>query len=180
MNPLPNRSLVNNGALPLSLPNLPNFEGNALNGRPRKLVPDINNKEFPLVNGVQQQGSDRGDKHLSTLGSVLSGDSSINQILTSGLKDGQEDEPTQLTAIFRPDDTWRERLRLANEEAAMRGLSGGTSGLTSQTLSNSGWDLGQDDGMVSRDVDDEDEDSDSALQGEDGAKKWRVRRTLRK
>ncbi|KAF7322674.1 Striatin-related protein [Mycena chlorophos] len=50
MNPLPNRPLLNNGNMPLALPNAPSFEQMAFNGRPRKHLPDTG-KEFPMING---------------------------------------------------------------------------------------------------------------------------------
>ncbi|CAK5264863.1 unnamed protein product [Mycena citricolor] len=50
MNPLPNRTLLNNGGMPLAIPNAPPFEQMAYNGRPRKLLPD-GSKDFPILNG---------------------------------------------------------------------------------------------------------------------------------
>ncbi|KAJ7285996.1 WD40-repeat-containing domain protein [Mycena rebaudengoi] len=50
MNPLPNRPLLNNGSLSLTLPNAPPFEQMAFNGRPRKLLPE-SGKDFPVLNG---------------------------------------------------------------------------------------------------------------------------------
>ncbi|KAF7311631.1 Striatin-related protein [Mycena kentingensis (nom. inval.)] len=50
MNPLPNRPLLNNGTMPLALPNAPSFEQMAFNGRPRKHLPETG-KEFPMLNG---------------------------------------------------------------------------------------------------------------------------------
>ena len=51
MNPLPNRPLLTNTTLPLTLPNVPNFDQMAYNGRPRKIVPEVG-KDFPVMNGV--------------------------------------------------------------------------------------------------------------------------------
>ena len=48
MNPLPNRPLLSNPSLPLSLPNVPSFDQIAYNGRPRKAMPDLP-KEFPQM-----------------------------------------------------------------------------------------------------------------------------------
>jgi striatin 1/3/4 len=50
MNPLPNRPLLNNGNISLTLPNAPPFEQMAFNGRPRKLLPETG-KDFPMLNG---------------------------------------------------------------------------------------------------------------------------------
>ncbi|KAI0085434.1 WD40-repeat-containing domain protein [Irpex rosettiformis] len=49
MNPLPNRPLLNNSSLAVSLPNVPSFEP-VYNGRPRKVLPEVG-KDF-LVNGM--------------------------------------------------------------------------------------------------------------------------------
>lgn len=51
MNPLPNRPLLANNSLPLSLPNVPSFEQMGMNARPRKVMPEVN-KDFPLLNGM--------------------------------------------------------------------------------------------------------------------------------
>ncbi|KAG8768877.1 hypothetical protein FRC15_004886 [Serendipita sp. 397] len=219
MNPLPNRPLLNNasnqgagnaqmqgvgGSLQggLALPNLPNFGGDAgLNGRPKKTGQDINNQEFPMVNGSMQQG-DRGDK-TSHFGGVLQQGSSVSgppsdarpgdsltQIVTNPTtRQGgqQEEEPTQLTAIFRPDEAWHEKLRQAREEASMRqnaGYMGGAmSGLNGQGVDGSGWDLGMgpedSTGVIGAAVEDEDDEDGSSLLGEDSGKKWKVRKTLR-
>ncbi|KAL0578241.1 1,2-dihydroxy-3-keto-5-methylthiopentene dioxygenase [Marasmius crinis-equi] len=48
MNPLPNRPLLNNNSIPLSLPNVPPFDPMAYNGRPRKLLPESSS----LLNGI--------------------------------------------------------------------------------------------------------------------------------
>ncbi|KAJ3737404.1 WD40-repeat-containing domain protein [Lentinula guzmanii] len=49
MNPLPNRPLINNSTIPLSLPNVPSFEPMAFNGRPRKVLPEAGSS---LLNGI--------------------------------------------------------------------------------------------------------------------------------
>ncbi|KIK63769.1 hypothetical protein GYMLUDRAFT_71888 [Collybiopsis luxurians FD-317 M1] len=49
MNPLPNRPLLNNSTVPLSLPNVPSFEQMAYNGRPRKVLPEAGSS---LLNGI--------------------------------------------------------------------------------------------------------------------------------
>jgi striatin 1/3/4 len=51
MNPLPNRPLLNNSSLPLSLPNVPSFDQMSYNGRPRKVMPEAG-KDFPILNGI--------------------------------------------------------------------------------------------------------------------------------
>ncbi|PVF98599.1 WD40 repeat-like protein [Serendipita vermifera] len=231
MNPLSNRPLINapggnvgsggpmqgNGNSGgnsmqggLAIPNLPNFGSDGgLNGRPKKGLLDINNKDFPLVNGGQS--GDRNEKMplfggatglpaaTSVSGSLVpptneprSGDA-IAQIITNPMarEGGQEEEPTQLTAIFRPDDNsqWQEKLRQAKEEAAMRqnnmgggymsNMSTGTSMGAGQGIAGSGWDLGfgTDEPVIGAGVEDEEEDG--SLMGDDSGKKWKVRKTLR-
>jgi len=49
MNPLPNRPLLSNTSIPLSLPNVPSFDQMAYH-RPRKVLPETG-KDFPLLNG---------------------------------------------------------------------------------------------------------------------------------
>lgn len=55
MNPLPNRPLLNNPSLPLTLPNIPSFDQMPYNGRPRKMVPEVG-KDFPMLNGMSLGG----------------------------------------------------------------------------------------------------------------------------
>ena len=186
MNPLPNRPIVNNGSIPV-LPNLPAFEPNALNGRPRKVVSDA--KDFLPLNGVgpsggQQPGlSQQPPQGSETIKGEELGDGA--QTLLSGRSapsTGTQEEPTQLTAIFRPDDAgeWKEKLRLANE-AHERSMSlrqpGGGFGSTSSSGSSAGsaWDLA-DDGVPLL-ADDEEAEDESTLVDE--GKKWRSKRTLR-
>ena len=51
MNPLPNRALLANSSLPLQLPNVPQFDQMAYNGRPRKAMPEVG-KDFSMMNGM--------------------------------------------------------------------------------------------------------------------------------
>ncbi|KIY43704.1 WD40 repeat-like protein [Fistulina hepatica ATCC 64428] len=52
MNPLPNRPLLNNQSLPMTMPNVQSFDpAVAYNGRPRKVMPDTA-KDFPMMNGA--------------------------------------------------------------------------------------------------------------------------------
>jgi len=185
MNPLPNRPIVNNGSIPV-LPNLPAFEPNSLNGRPRKVA---DGKEFPPFNGVgasggqqpghpqqQPQGGEpgKGDELADGAQTLLSGRNAPSA--------GTQEEQAQLTAIFRPDDAgeWKEKLRLANE-AHERSMSlrqpGGTLGSASSSGSSAGsvWDL-VDDGVPLLPDDEEAEDESTLV---DEGKKWRPKRTLR-
>jgi len=186
MNPLPNRPIVNNGSIP-TLPNLPAFEPNALN-RQRKSAPD-GRQEFPQLNGVGASGQQQpGLSQQQSQG----GESGKGEELADGTQSllsargapstGTQEEPAQLTAIFRPDDAgeWKEKLRLANE-AHERSLSlrhpGGNVGSASSSGSSTGsaWDLAED--GVPPLPDDEEPEDDSTLVDE--GKKWRPKRTLR-
>lgn len=85
LNPLPNRPLLSSSSLPVSIPNVPQFDQAAFNGRPRKIVPDnstiamgipstsvakpleqiqhVNGIAFPTLSnppGLTQQQNDRG------------------------------------------------------------------------------------------------------------------------
>lgn len=86
-----------------------------------------------------------------------------------------ESEPRQLTAIFRPDDDWKERLRLANEASEQARLSGqaGSSGSSWERRREDEEDVKEDDGDV--------EEEESSVVGEgDNGKVWKAKRTLRK
>lgn len=173
---------------------------------------DINNKDFPLVNGGgggnPQTSSDRHSMFAGPMGGVNSvpgsliptpdsrqGDTNVQIVSNPNNQGGggqQEDEPTQLTAIFRPDDAgqWREKLRQANEEAAMR-QNAGDGGNYAQRMASLGatrmagatWDIhgGGDDssGILGSHAEEDEEEEASSLMGDDGGKKWKVRKTLR-
>jgi striatin 1/3/4 len=232
MNPIPNHALLGNpnnvgssgGQLQgsngqgqqlhggLALPNLPNFGGDSgLNGRPKKGISDINNKDFPLVNGNPQSSSER---HSMFTGPIPGSTSVSNSLIpTSESRSGDsiapnthnrdgnqsEEEPTQLTAIFRPDEggAWREKLKQANEEAMRQGsgganneggylarMSGNVSSLGMPRMGASGWDIqsGGDDtsGILGAHAEEEEDEEGSSLMGDDSGKKWKVRKTLRK
>jgi striatin 1/3/4 len=192
----------------LALPHLPNFNGDGgLNGRQKKGM-DMGAKEFTLVNGTLS--NDRLDKSSGLFGGMqsLPGSSSISgsllppsegvrsgdamtQLIANreggGGSGGHEEEPTQLTAIFRPDDAgaWREKLRQANEDALRQqgGMSNSTGYMSSISALNnsggiSGWDigLGGEEGVSHE----EEEEDGEGLVGDDTGKKWKVRKTLRK
>ncbi|KZT44179.1 WD40 repeat-like protein [Sistotremastrum suecicum HHB10207 ss-3] len=52
LNPLPNRPLLNNSSIPLSLPNVPSLDASAYNGRPRKFVPEPDKDASSLNGGI--------------------------------------------------------------------------------------------------------------------------------
>ena len=187
MNPLPNRPIVTNGSIP-ALPNLPPFEPNALNGRPRKLVPD-GGRDFPLLSdgGASGQHQPGHPQQQPQGGEPVKGEELADGTQTllsarSAPSAGTQEESVQLTAIFRPDDAgeWKEKLRLANE-AHERSMSlrqpgvGIGSASSSGSSAGSAWDLA--DEGVSLLADDEEPDDESALVDE--GKKWRPKRTLR-
>lgn len=95
-------------------------------------------------------------------------------------------EPQQLTAIFRPDDAgeWKERLRMSHEAAERERLE--RTGESQSFVGAASWERGGSDDEHSggKDVDEEDEEESTTSFGEssetDGAKLWKVKRTLRK
>lgn len=192
----------------LALPHLPNFSSGdgGLNGRQKKGM-DMGAKEFTLVNGTLS--NDRLDKSSGLFGGMQSipGSSSVSgsllppsegvrsgdamtQLMANregGGSSGHEEEPTQLTAIFRPDDAgaWREKLRQANEDAmrqqgGMTNSTGYISSMSSLGASGgiSGWDVGP--GGEEGVSHEEEEEDGEGLVGDDTGKKWKVRKTLRK
>lgn len=212
MNPLPNRPLLNNSSLPLTLPNVPSFDQMAYNGRPRKVMPEVG-KDFPILNGMSSLMSGPPSAPASTasqgspldragiLGSALL---QSQQPATGGPlgpqvqlqpqqpapagqpqgegKEGEGDnQPTQLTAIFRPDDAgeWKERLRLSHEASEQaRASQAGESTLSGAAS----WE------RRSREEEEEKSEEDTEVDEEEGAeigdsqggKVWKPKRTLRK
>ncbi|TFK54848.1 WD40 repeat-like protein [Heliocybe sulcata] len=207
MNPLPNRPIMNSGSLPLSLPNVPPFEQMPYNGRPRKVMPEVG-KEYPVMNGMSMMsgpssapaasgGQIQPLERSNPLGSAMMPPPQPQQTSTSASgpspqqppqaqpsqnqepKDG--DEPRQLTAIFRPDDDWKEKLRLHHEAAEQMRLErerSGASGMSAVGIAS--WQRGtreeEEDGKEEEDV----EDDESSVIGEgEGGKVWKTKRTLR-
>lgn len=229
MNPLPNRSLLTQPALPLTIPNVPPLDQMAFIGRPRKVVPEVGKDNYPLNGmslmsgpmtapaGTGPQGPllDR-ENRMNTGSSVqlhpsnsqqsqqhqggpsggifqlqqqqqqqqLSQQSLMNQgqplqLQTQQLsKEGQDrpegSEPQQLTAIFRPDSDFRERLERARSEK---------SGHQQQIpLGVSAWDASakEDDEDGKEEEPEIDDDDATSTNSEDDGKIWRARRTLRK
>ncbi|KAG5341049.1 hypothetical protein C0989_011908 [Termitomyces sp. Mn162] len=185
MNPLPNRPLLTNPSIPLSLPNVPPFE--AINyHRPRKVLPEAG-KDFPISNGhpiiSNQPQNPSGGTLLDRTGPLTSGPS-IQQSpgpalqsnppppVPTGTSQGErekdiETEGRQLTAIFRPDDAgeWKEKLRLSHEAVEQARLA-----QDSQTEDED--DVKEDDSEV--------EDDESSMVGEgEETKVWKAKRTLR-
>ncbi|KAJ3574558.1 hypothetical protein NP233_g1691 [Leucocoprinus birnbaumii] len=143
MNPLPNRPLLNNSSIPLSLPNVPSFDQIPYNGRPRKVLPE-GGKEFPLLNGINSlpgpssapaasqpqnplERNSLGQGNQQTLGSaVSSSQQSPSGFPSQGDKEKEaESDSRQITAIYRPDDAgeWKEKLRQSHEAAEQARLA---------------------------------------------------------
>lgn len=76
MNPLPNRPLLSNQTMPLSLPNVPSLDQMAFNGRPRKVVPEVG-KDFPVLNGMMS-GSVASQSGANNQGQMLDRDNRMN------------------------------------------------------------------------------------------------------
>ena len=144
MNPLPNRPLLSNTSLPLTLPNVPSFDQIAYNGRPRKVMPEAG-KDYSIINGLNMvsgpssapAGPGVSLDRSNPIGSVIlqqipplgTGQSQLQQQqqphnpghIPNPQQTDKDKEPEtdrqQLTAIFRPDDAgeWREKLRLLHD-----------------------------------------------------------------
>ena len=185
MNPLPNRPLLNNAAMPLSLPNVPSFDQMPYNGRPRKILPEGNN----ILNGInlmsgpssapagaQMNTLERGNplaaaihgQHVPVPSIPQSNQShhsgpsqstTPSSDISQGREKDGETEPRQLTAIFRPDADWKERLARQSQEAAL------------SHENHVEEELKEEDGDM--------EDEETAVE-EGGGKLWKTKRTLRK
>ncbi len=199
MNPLPNRPLLNNPSMPLSLPNVPSFDQMPYNGRPRKILPSEAGSNLlnginimtgpssaPASTGAQMQPLERSNPLGSGIlqqhvpGAPMQSTSQQQQQQQSpagpsqpppSLSDTQNErerepdsEPRQLTAIFRPEPDWKERLRQSHEASEQARLA-----RESQMEEE---ELKEDEG----DVDDEEN---VETEGE-GSKMWKTKRTLRK
>ncbi|KIJ29882.1 hypothetical protein M422DRAFT_235064, partial [Sphaerobolus stellatus SS14] len=223
LNPLPNRPLLSNSSLPVTIPNLPPFEQGPYNGRPRKVVPESGNPNMsappvlgpkhpseavPSLNGMSvsaapnsnnsgtaslASGSDRSDipfHHASS----SSEDQSIQQIeLPQSNLDEQVEASASseqirqsaiepVTAIFRPDETWREQL----QNARLKGGEGDThevGQITSTMGISTPWDVtprDEDDDMKDNEEEDDDVEEVNIIgEGGETAKVWRAKKTLR-
>ncbi|KAF8636628.1 hypothetical protein AX17_003437 [Amanita inopinata Kibby_2008] len=193
MNPLPNRPLLNNPSMSLSLPNVPSFEQMAYNGRPRKVLPEAS-KEFSMMNGIASiPGSSPAPLTTGSQLSLL--ERSATGLLqppslgqppqlapgplpqSSPFSQNEKEKDTelenrQLTAIFRPDEAgdWKEKLR---SEQAKQGRDGQTTGANA-------WDRRRDDDEEVRDEEPEMEEDESTMVGDgETTKTWKAKRTLR-
>lgn len=184
MNPLPNRPLLNNA----SVPPLPNpVEQMSFNGRPRKVLLEAN-KEYPSVNGIapiagpssapattgpQLPLLERNAVGLlqQPLQAQLAPGPSLPQSGSTGTGDKGEDlETRQLTAIFRPDEEWKERLREQAKQS--RDI---------QPTGVGAWDRRRDDDDDVRDEEPEIEEDETTMVGDgETSKTWKAKRTLRK
>lgn len=212
MNPLPNRPLLNNSSLPVSLPNVPSYDQLAFNGRPRKVMPDVG-KEFPMLNGMSimsNNSSASSSSSGSQMGSldrpgILAGSAALapqqppsngsaqqipgqlhlpshpgQQQLESKDKDFDSDSQPP-TSIFRPDEEWREKIRLSHEAAERARLErDDQSG--PQISGAASWERrARDDDEESKEEEPEVEDDEASEMGsEEGSKVWRAKKTLRK
>ncbi|KZT03524.1 WD40 repeat-like protein [Laetiporus sulphureus 93-53] len=126
----------------------------------------------PLSQQIQQQQSQTGQQSQMGQLSMQAGESKEKEA------DG---EPQQLaTAIFRPGEDWREKLRLSHEAAEQaRGEQSGSTGVPISGAAS--WERrnrDEDDEGKEEEPDVEDEESSVIGEGE-GAKVWKAKRTLR-
>jgi len=163
MNPLPNRPLIANASLGVTLPNLPSFEQHAFNGRPRKTVPEV------TANGPNSAAGSNLDRGMTNAQILPPQEESQRD------KDPEEPEAQQLTAIFRPDEDWRAQFVRGNRPAdqTVNGPAG-TGQWDDRPASES-----HEDGSKEEEEDNEVEDAGLTSDSENG-KVWRARRTLRK
>jgi len=106
MNPLPNRPLLSNPSLPLSLPNVPSFDQMPYNGRPRKAMPELP-KEFPQMGNM---GSAPPSMHASQINALDRGVQQQQQTQQqqqpsagpSGPQSQQQEQQNQLTQTQPP------------------------------------------------------------------------------
>lgn len=188
MNPLPNRPIVANPAVTMAIPNVPSFESMPYNGRPRKLLPEAG-KEFPILNGLNNQGPNASHPQNAEQNASLAQQQGaslgsgpqlpvppqqqqqpLDQRPESGSAEKEVEHENSGTAIFRPGDDWKEKLRQSHEAAKNR--------VSDQPESSSdvtGW---ADEGELKEDENGLD-DEDSVVEGE-GMKTWKPKKTLRK
>lgn len=200
MNPLPNRPLLNNTSIPLSLPNVPPFDQMAYH-RPRKVLPEAG-KDFPLLNGhALISGPSSAPIQSGPQVPLLERNNNMNsgptQQQSTGLSQTNPNQPQpplmnsqgdkekqtepeaegRQTAIFRPDDAgeWREKLRLSHEASEQARLA-----REAQSGANS-WERHRDDDEDVKEDEGDVDDEDSGVVGEgEGTKVWKAKRTLRK
>lgn len=187
MNPLPNRPIIANPSVTMAIPNVPSFESMPYNGRPRKLLPEAG-KDFPILNGMNNQVPNASHPQNAeqngnliqqqnaalTSGSQLPAPSQQQQTLDQrsegGLADKEAEQENSGTAIFRPGEDWKEKLRQSHEAAKNRAADQPES-----SSDGAGW---VEDGELKEDETGI-EDEDSAVEGE-GVKTWKPKKTLRK
>ena len=104
MNPLPNRPLLSNPSLPLSLPNVPSFDQIAYNGRPRKAMPDLP-KEFPQMMNMGSAPPSVQGSQINALDRSVSQPQQTQQQPSAGPpgpQSQQQEQPGQLTQTQPP------------------------------------------------------------------------------
>lgn len=202
MNPLPNRPLLNNSSIPLALPNVPSFDQMSFNGRPRKVMPEVG-KEFPMINGmgVLAGGSSApGGAQGSLERPNIMGSGPLSQQNTGGSvasqssqgsysseqpnvekKEGDGETIQTDTAIFRPDQDWKEKLRISHEQAEQARLEKSGGQPASAVSGAASWEQrARDDEEEPKDEEPEIEEDDATDVGEgDSEKSWKAKRTLR-
>ncbi|KAF9810951.1 hypothetical protein IEO21_06755 [Rhodonia placenta] len=192
VNPLPNRPLLNSTTLPLQLPNVP-FD--AYNGRPRKLMPEVG-KDFSLMNGMgMTNGPASAPSTAIPQGNLLDRPGMMapqqqNQAPPLQQAQSQQQPPPtaeyrekegdgeqpMTTAIFRPGDDWREKLRMSHEAAEQARLDAGQAASGAASWERRTRDEEDD----VKDEEGEIEDEDAGVIGDsDSGKVWKARRTLR-
>lgn len=227
LNPLPNRPLLSSSSLPASIPNVPQFDQPAFNGRPRKIVPDnstigmgipstsvtkpleqvqhVNGIAFPTLSnppGLTHQQNDRGGSTVPSHSPLPSHTTSpasqtsttpfptqtqLNERVIAGdvnIDATRSNATEPVTAIFRPDDTWRDQLRRAGEASLNAPEDATPEQLHFKSVSGAAsWDgrSPDDEDDDAREEEDDTEAEEVNLADEnEGSKVWRAKRILRK
>ncbi|KAJ7632250.1 WD40-repeat-containing domain protein [Roridomyces roridus] len=208
MNPLPNRPLLNNGSIALTLPNAPPFEQMAFNGRPRKLLPE-SGKDFPMLNGNINLMSGPSSAPAATQGSHIPNLERPNPLGSGMLQMQQQHMPQQQqqsspnmmqqnvvpSQLPPPSNTTNERDREVDSEprqltAIFRPddagewkeklrLSHEAEQARFARENQQGWDRRPEDDEGKEDEGEVDDDESSVVSDGEGNKVWKPKRTLR-
>ena len=187
-----------NSSLPLQLPNVPQFDQMAYNGRPRKAMPEVG-KDFSMMNGMGMMSGPSTAPAAPQSNPLdrpgLVGPGGLNQPSgqpSTGLGQQAQQQPQGSQQAFpgegkerdepehplsAEEGDWKERFRLSQEgsEQARNQLSNSISGAGA-------WERRareEDDEGKDEDADLDDDDASVVSEG-DGTKVWKAKRTLRK
>lgn len=142
---------------------------NAISGPSAVPPPNVSQQPIPEQNGSSSQPPQAQPPQTISSQPVQQEQQSTEIQSDAPEKEGEPGN-RQLTAIFRPDENWKEKLRLSHE-AAQRATAEGQD----SSISSDSW---RDD--ESKDEDAEMETEESVSEEGGNAKTWKPKRTLRK